>query len=153
MPSWRVLSSFHVTDTRMTPTIAPIIHRVSRWAGVVTDPTHDGATFRIGDHELARLSGGVLTVATTPALRDQLLTDGFADRVSGHADRVGYRIRSSADVPGAIRLLRVAYLHRTVDLDPDTAMPDQLHRLGASTELVALLVTPPRDGDPERQAA
>jgi hypothetical protein len=54
-------------------------------------------------------------------------------------DRVRYRVRTPADVAGAIRLLRVAYLQH------DSASGEErddhhLRRLGASPELAALLV-------------
>ena len=125
----------------MHSTIAPIAHRISQWAGVETDPTHDGVTFRIDDRELARLSArGDLAVPTTPALRDQLLTDGFADGVPGRHDQVQYRVRSPADVAGAIRLLRVAYLSGSVMHTPPVGRDDHLRRLDGSSELVALLV-------------
>ena len=130
----------------MNPTLAPIAHGVSRWAGVETDPTPEGVTFRVESHVLARLAAsGELTVPTTRALRDQLLTDGFADGVPGCPDRVRYRVRSAADVPGAIRLLRVAYLHRRAARAPHMPLDDHLRRLGASTELVALVLPADRE--------
>jgi hypothetical protein len=129
----------------MNPTIAPIITRVSRWPGVETRSSPEGATFRDAEGDLARLpASGDLVVSTRPVLRNQLLTDGFADRVPGRADRVRYRIRSAADVPGAIRLLRIAYLDRTAGGGPPATLDTHLRRLGASRELVALLVDPGR---------
>jgi hypothetical protein len=137
----------------MNSTLAPITHRVSRWSGVDTDSSHDGETFRVGGRTFAHLSRrGSLTVPTTPALRDQLLTDGFADSVPGVPALVRYRVRSPADVPGAIRLARVAYLQhagpRERAFDADT----HLRRLGASTELAALLVGPRAGGPGETSA-
>jgi hypothetical protein len=135
----------------MNPTLAPIARRVSRWAGVETESTHGGVTFRIEGIRFAYLTpDGDLAVPTVPVLRDQLLTDGFADCVPGRADEVRYRIRSPADVPGAIRLLRIAYLDRVAGRDPhvthvERLTPDRLHRLGASTELVRLLSDPRRE--------
>jgi hypothetical protein len=135
----------------MNPTLAPIARRVSRWAGVETESTHGGVTFRIEETRFGHLApDGELAVPTVPVLRDQLLTDGFADRVPGHPDRVRYRIRSPADVPGAMRLLRIAYLDRVAGRDPHVTRvghltPDRLHRLGASAELVRLLSDPRRE--------
>lgn len=130
----------------MNPTLAPITDGASRWAGVDIDPTPDGVTVRVERRVLARLATtGELTVPTTPALRDQLLTDGFADGVPGRPDRVRYRVRSAADVPGAIRLLRVAYLHRRAVHAPHVPLADHLRRLGASAELVALVVPTDRE--------
>lgn len=130
----------------MNSTLTPIAYRVSRWAGVAIDPVHDGLAFRVGSREFARLaSRGDLTVPTSPALRDQLLTDGFADSVPHRSDIVRYRVRSEADVPGAIRLLRVAYLQHTaagVRAGAPAVPDDHLRRLDASSELVALLVSP-----------
>jgi hypothetical protein len=125
----------------MNPTLAPITDGVSRWAGVDIDPIPGGVTIRVERHVLARLAtSGELTLSTTPMLRDQLLTDGFADGVPGRPDRVRYRVRSAADVTGAIRLLRVAYLHRRAARAPHVPLDDHLRRLGASAELVALVV-------------
>lgn len=126
----------------MNSTLTPIAFRVARWSGVDIDTNRDGLTFRVGPDEFARLSSrGDLTVPTTAPVRDQLLTDGFADSVPGNPDRVRYRVRSGADVSGAIRLLRVAYLQHAGT--QEAAVPSEhLHRLGGSTELVALLVGP-----------
>ncbi|WP_380677008.1 luciferase family protein [Salinigranum sp. GCM10025319] len=130
----------------MHSTLAPITRRVSRWAGVDIDPTPDGVTLRVAGHLLARLvPSGDLLVPTEPALRDQLLTEGFADPIPGRPDRVRYRVRSPADVSGAIRLLRVAYLSRLAARDPFVpvvAFDDHLRRLDGSPELLALLVGP-----------
>jgi hypothetical protein len=130
----------------MHPTLAPVTRRVSRWAGVDLDPAPDGVTLRVAGHHLARLtSSGELLVSVEPALRDQLLTEGFADAAHGCPDRVRYRVRSPADVPGAIRLLRVAYLSRLVTLGSPflpVAFDDHLRRLDGSAELHALLVGP-----------
>jgi hypothetical protein len=130
----------------MNSTLTPIAYRVARWSGVDIDPVHDGLAFRVGSREFARLSSrGDLTVPTSRALRDQLLTDGFADTVPDRSDVVRYRVRSGADVPGAIRLLRVAYLQHTaaaVRAGASVVPDDHLRRLGGSTELVALLVGP-----------
>jgi hypothetical protein len=124
----------------MNPTITPITHRVTKWLDVETVTVGEGTTFRVGGHEFAHLSAdGELTVPTSPAVRDQLLTDGFADRVRGRSDRVRYCVRSAADVPGAIRLLRIAYLHRHARAVPSSSRDDHLRRLGANTELVELL--------------
>lgn len=127
----------------MHPTLAPVTRRVSRWAGVDLDPTPDGVTLRVAGHPFARLaSSGELLVSTESALRDQLLTEGFADAVSGCPDRVRYRVRSPADVPGAIRLLRVAYLSRLGAINRPVALDDHLRRLDGSAELLALLLGP-----------
>ena len=130
----------------MYPTLAPVTRRVSRWAGVDLDSAPDGVTLRVAGHPLARLAPcGELLVPTEPVLRDQLLTEGFADAVPGRPDRVRYRVRSPADVPGAIRLLRVAYLSRLAAFDPHVptvAFADHLRRLDGSAELLALLVGP-----------
>jgi hypothetical protein len=127
----------------MDPKITPITHRVTKWRDVETVAVDGGETFRVDGREFARLSAdGHLTVPTSPALRDQLLTDGLADGVRGRPDRVTYRVRSAADVPGAIRLLRIAYLHRCTPDVPSVSRDDHLRRLGASTELVELLAHP-----------
>lgn len=127
----------------MDPKITPITHRVTKWLDVETVTGDEGTRFRVDGHEFARLfADGDLIVPTSPALRDQLLTDGFADGVRGRPDRVRYRVRTSADVPGAIRLLRIAYLQRGTPDVPSVSRDDHLRRLGASTELVELLVHP-----------
>ncbi|AUV81786.1 hypothetical protein C2R22_09095 [Salinigranum rubrum] len=132
----------------MNATLTPITGRVSHWPGVETDATREGVTFRVGTREFAHLSSrGDLTVPTSPALRDQLLTDGFADGVPRTPDRVRYRVRSAADVTGAIRLVRVAYLQHG-GVPGERLDDDHLRRLGASPELAALLVGSPASDAP-----
>ena len=100
----------------MTAAIDRIVSRVSRWPGVETAPHRFGGTaFVVAGRELGHVhDAGVVDLALTRRVRDALLTDGLADphRVVPDSAWVTYRVRSDADVPDAMRLLRLAYLWR-----------------------------------------
>ena len=132
----RHLSS--VTWSPMNQLLEPITHRTTRWAGVELTPDDAGVTLVLAGRELARLDDdGRLTVPTDTALRNQLLTDGFADRLPGRTDAVALSIRSDADVSAAMRLLRVAYVGA---VSREGGVPfDHLRRLDGSSELLSLL--------------
>lgn len=132
----RHLSS--VTWSPMNQLLDPITHRIGRWSGVELAADDAGVTLFVAGRELARLDeDGRLTVPTDTALRNQLLTDGFADRIPGRTDAVTLSIRSDADVSAAMRLLRVAYVDA---VSRDGVVPtDQLRRLHGSSELLSLL--------------
>jgi len=133
-----------------------IATRVGRWPGVASVPHRlrrdpslvDGVGFVLAGSEFGHVhDDGVVDVAVSPALRDQLLTDGLADRhrTTPGEPGVSYYVRSPADVPGAIRLCRLAYLRRLVtepaaaDLAPTVDPWAELDRLGASQPVRSVL--------------
>lgn len=129
-----------------------IVSRVANWPGVDTVPHRFGGTeFRLSTRELGHLhEAGVLDVPLSPALRDQVLTDGLADR--HHEDPtspwVSYWVRSPADVGGAIRLARLSYVYATLVVDDATTTVVEpvdartaLARLGLSPEARLLVET------------
>ncbi|ELZ60884.1 MULTISPECIES: luciferase family protein [unclassified Haloferax] len=134
----------------MTAAIDRIVSRVSRWPGVETAPHRFGGTaFVVAGRELGHVhDAGVVDLALTKRVRDALLTDGLADphRVVPDSAWVTYRVRSDADVPDAMRLLRLAYLwrllavrRRGIDLDPETNPDTDLRRLDLPADLDALV--------------
>ncbi|ELZ71120.1 hypothetical protein C5B91_05885 [Haloferax sp. Atlit-10N] len=134
----------------MTTSIDRIVSRVSRWPGVETAPHRFGGTeFLVAGREIGHVhDAGVVDLALTKRARDVLLTDGLADphHVLPDSAWVTYRVRSAADVPGAMRLLRLAYLwrllalrRRGVDLDPAIDPDTDLRRLGLPADLDALV--------------
>ncbi|ADE03464.1 luciferase domain-containing protein [Haloferax volcanii] len=140
----------------MTAAIDRIVSRVSRWPGVETAPHRFGGTaFVVAGRELGHVhDAGVVDLALTRRVRDALLTDGLADphRVVPESTWVTYRVRSDADVPDAMRLLRLAYLwrllavrRRGIDLDPETDPDTDLRRLELPADLDALVRATFRD--------
>ncbi|RDZ40587.1 hypothetical protein C5B89_01145 [Haloferax sp. Atlit-47N] len=140
----------------MTAAIDRIVSRVSRWPGVETAPHRFGGTaFVVAGRELGHVhDAGVVDLALTRRVRDALLTDGLADphRVVPESTWVTYRVRSDADVPDAMRLLRFAYLwrllavrRRGIDLDPETDPETDLRRLELPADLDALVRATFRD--------
>jgi len=134
----------------MTAAIDRIVSRVSRWPGVETAPHRFGGTaFVVAGRELGHVhDAGVVDLALTKRVRDALLTDGLADphRVVPDSAWVTYRVRSDADVPDAMRLLKLAYLwrllavrRRGIDLDPETDPDTDLRRLELPADLDALV--------------
>lgn len=146
----------------MTAAIDRIVSRVSRWPGVETAPHRFGGTaFVVAGRELGHVhDAGVVDLALTRRVRDALLTDGLADphRVVPDSAWVTYRVRSDADVPDAMRLLRLAYLwrllavrRRGIDLDPETDPDTDLRRLELPADLDALLRATFRDSLDRRE--
>ena len=79
------------------------------------DPPVEGTLIRVGETVVAGLrDDGLLDLPVDRRLRDHLLTEGRADRhpTAPAADRLSYRITGSADVTGAMWLLRVTHLAR-----------------------------------------
>lgn len=97
-----------------------VVRRVGRWPDVsIVERSDGGSEFRLEGREIGHVhEGGRVDVCLTCELRDQVLTDGLADRHSPPHDRswVSYLIRERSDVGGAIRLLRLAYLRRLLEL-------------------------------------
>ena len=133
-----------------------IASRVGRWPGVASVPHRlrrdpslvDGVGFVLAGGEFGHVhDDGVVDVTLSPALRDQLLTDGLADRhrTTPRESRVSYYVRSPADVPGAIRLCRLAYLCRLVtdpaaaELAPTVDPWGEIARLETSQTVQSLL--------------
>ncbi|WEL25749.1 luciferase domain-containing protein [Haloferax volcanii] len=146
----------------MTAAIDRIVSRVSRWPGVETAPHRFGGTaFVVAGRELGHVhDAGVVDLALTRRVRDALLTDGLADphRVVPDSAWVTYRVRSDADVPDAMRLLRLAYLwrllavrRRGIDLDPETDPDTDLRRLELPADLDALVRATFRDSLDRRE--
>ncbi len=132
-----------------------IVSTAGSWSGVELASLSGGGTvLSVAGREFAHVHpSGVVDVPTTRELRDQLLTDGIADRHHAwpRSSWVTYRVRSRADVPGAVRLLRFAYLCQLLALEnrsarrgddpvPGVDADAELARLGVSPELAELAV-------------
>ena len=146
------------------PTVESILRVAGSWSGVERTSAGDAAALSVAGREFGRVGdSGVVDVPTTRGLRNQLLTDGLADRhrVRPRSSWVTYRVRSSADAPGAVRLLRFAYLCRLLALsnraarrgDPDPVGVNadaeaELLRLGVSRDLTDLTLGTYRRGVP-----
>ena len=133
--------------------IASVVDRVAEWDGVEAMSCPDGSIeLRVGGTALGQVSEtGVVDLAFSPEIRDQLLTEGRADRhyAEPRSSWVSVRLRTAEDVRDVLWLLRLAYLCRvreqTVeggsseerggDLDVD----DEFTRLELSTSLDVLV--------------
>ncbi|ELZ98931.1 hypothetical protein C440_01205 [Haloferax mucosum ATCC BAA-1512] len=148
----------------MTASIDRIVSRVARWPGVETAPHRFGGTeFRVAGKEIGHVhDAGVVDLAITKSIRDSLLTDGLADphHVLPDSAWVTYRVRSEVDVPGAMRLLRLAYLwrllalrRRGIDFEQTCDIEAELDRLDLSFELDGIVRTTFRDVIQRREPA
>ena len=113
-----------------------IVSPAGSWPGVNVRSGSDGVTrFVVDGREIAHLHApGTLDVATTFPIRNQLLTDGAADRhhARPRSSWVSYRVRSRADVPGGLRLLRLAYLCRRLALENRAVRAGRRHDVAES---------------------
>ncbi|KAB1188466.1 MULTISPECIES: luciferase family protein [Haloferax] len=136
----------------MTASIDRIVSLVVQWPGVETAPHRFGGTeFLVAGKEIGHVHDvGIVDLAITKAVRDSLLTDGLADphHVLPDSAWVTYRVRSDADEPDAIRLLRLAYLWRVlalrrrgIDIDPTLVPDEELQHLAFPAELDSLVRT------------
>ena len=141
-----------ITDT----TVESIVSTAGSWPGVeLASLTGGDAVLSVAGREFARVhASGLVDVPTTRLLRNQLLTDGIADRhhARPRSSWVTYRVRSRADAPGAVRLLRFAYLCRLLALGNRSArrgdwgsgvgadLDAEFERLGVSRDLIELAV-------------
>lgn len=136
-----------VTITASAETPAPASPRPERADGEdPAGPPVEGSLIRYDETVIAGLrTDGLLDVPVTRRLRDQLLTEGRADRhpVTPTGDRVSYRIGGPADVSGAMWLLRVAYLAHCCRTDrlPPTVVSRRTRQLRLSPELARLVRT------------
>lgn len=110
------------------PQLNGALHEVARtvaaWPGVVSaahwdlyEPTRaDGADFYLGEQEIGHLHlYGEAHIATNPALRDDLLRRGVAQRFRYAGDQtyagwVQCEVRSMKDATAAIECFRLNYL-------------------------------------------
>ena len=102
-------------------TVERIVSTVGTWPGVKSaSPSGGDTVLSVEGREFGRVgASGVIDVPATRALRNQMLTDGIADRHHAwpRSSWVTYRVRSPADAEGAVRLLRFAYLCRLLALE------------------------------------
>ena len=86
---------------------------VLNWPGVTTGiHRFGGAEFRVGSQEIGHLHGhGLLDMLFTRAVRDQIVEAHFArpHHIFPQSAWVSYDVRSIADVPAALTLLRRNY--------------------------------------------
>lgn len=127
--------------------VESILRVVGAWPGVERTSAGHDTVLSVAGREFARVDlSGAVDVPTTRGLRNQLLTDGLADRhrVRPRSSWVTYRVRSPADAPGAVRLLRFAYLCRLFALSNRAARrgePSTVFGVDADAELLCLGVS------------
>ena len=141
-----------------------VVRRVTNWPGVETT-AHPGGDveLRVGTAVLGAAHDTGVDLAFSPAIRDQLLTEGRADRhrTDPRSSWVSFRVRTAADVRDVIWLLRFAYLcclqrqTESVDGAPTQRVDvdDEFDRLGLSTSLRVLARQPPTTSERPTQTA
>lgn len=86
---------------------------VLAWPGVTTKIHRFGGTeFNLGKREIGHLHGnGLLDIPFPKAIRDEVVQSGAAQphHIFPHSGWVSVYLRSEADVPGAVTLLRRNY--------------------------------------------
>lgn len=86
---------------------------VLAWPGVTTKIHRFGGTeFNLGKREIGHLHGnGLLDIPFPKAIRDEVVQSGAAQphHIFPHSGWVSFYLRSEADVPGAVTLLRRNY--------------------------------------------
>ncbi len=92
---------------------ARIVETVAAWEGITPGPHRFGGTeFRFRRGEIGHLhEGGLVDVAFPKPVRDELVRAGKArpHHVLPESGWVSFTVRSEADVPAAVALLRFAY--------------------------------------------
>jgi hypothetical protein len=93
------------------------LHQIERavlsWPGITVKIHRFGGTeFNLGPREVGHLHGnGLLDIPFTKALRDEIVSAGEArpHHIFPRSAWISYSVRSKADLPGAISLLRRNY--------------------------------------------
>jgi hypothetical protein len=142
-----------------------VVRRVTNWPGVETTTHPDGdVELRVGTGLLGYAhETGVVELAFSSAVRDQLLTEGRADRhhTDPRSSWVSLRVRTAEDIRDVLWLLRFAYLcclqRLTESEDGVTTqrldLDEEFDRLGVSVSLRVLARQPPTTSEPPTQTA
>lgn len=142
-----------------TPEIEHVLTHVSTWPGVDLRTNPDGGVeFVVGGVVVGSAHGDVVDFVFSSSIRDQLLTEGRADRhySDPRSSWVSVRVRTAEDLRDVRWLLRLGYLccltGRLHDRG-DTTLPTvdihrEFERLDLSTSLrllVSRTAQPPQD--------
>lgn len=125
---------------------------VSAWPGVEVVPHRfGGREFRLGERELGHLHGDRLLDLPFPVrIRKQLVADGRAaeHHILPETGWVSFHIRTAADVPAAIELLRLNYDRPWLAVPSDTVEgpPEGGHYMKGAPEGGHYLDGPPEGG-------
>lgn len=117
---------------------------VSDWPGIEIEP-HDrgGNEFTLDGREIGHIHGDRLVdIPFTKRIRDVLIEEERAEKhhVVPDSGWISYHIRSDEDVPGAIWLLRLSYLHHLTVLRKQGQTPDS-DAIDVDAELSELAVS------------
>ncbi|MGM0592502.1 MAG: luciferase family protein [Halobacteriota archaeon] len=133
--------------------IEAIADRASRWPGVETAPhRYGGIEFRLLGRKIGHVHDvGLLDLPVSRAVRNQLLTEGRADRhhVLPTSSWITFYVRDFADVRDGLWVLRLSYLdalgairNRDSDAVLEVDVGWEFDRLSLSPELArAISVT------------
>lgn len=137
-----------------SPYIDHVLDHVTDWPGVDPVACPDGTVeLYVGDSLAGHVyDTGLVDLAFDRAIRDQLLTEGRADRHHREPDSgwVSAWLRAPQDIRDVRWLLRLAYLchlrdlpsEQTRTLAPEVDVGGEVDRLGLSTALRVLVTRP-----------
>lgn len=120
------------------------VQNVSSWPGVSIHPHRfGGREFRFANGEIGHVhAGGILDVPFPRAIRDALVEEALAEQHQWvpNSGWVTYRIRSEADLPHALWLMRLSYLRYVLKraADPHKLLEDEFQQLQLSPPLRSL---------------
>jgi hypothetical protein len=98
--------------------VEQVISAVGKWEGVQRASHRFGAVeWRLGRVEIGHIHReGMLDIPFTVAIRDQLLAEGRTGphHILPETGNTTFYLRDEADVPRAIWLVRVSYVHKAI---------------------------------------
>ena len=131
----------------MSYLIDQIVAEVRTWNGIETGPHRFGGTeFSLEGREIGHVhQGGLVDIGYSPALRDELVAEGYAQPHHIYPDSpwTSFYVRQEADVQRAIWLFRVSLLRHYVALARHAAHHPQLPTLDIPAELAQLHLSDP----------
>jgi Luciferase len=101
-------------ETKLQDYLKEIQQEAASWPGVTASPHRfGGVEFNLGKAEIGHIHrGGTLDIPLPLKIRDQLLREGLVEKHHFLPDSgwITFNVRSDADLPRAVWLLRLSYL-------------------------------------------
>jgi hypothetical protein len=135
-------------ELHRSSTLEALVAGVRSWPGMAVVPHRfGGIEFRMGRIELGHVhADGTLDLQFPLALRDRLIHEGWAaiHHVLPVSNWVTFYVGTNADVPQALRLVRLAYVRQRLHVaaNDDEAI-HEVTQLDASPELLETLLSVP----------
>lgn len=137
----------------MRTDVETLIQTVSGWPRVGIAPHRFGGTeFQLGNVEVGHVhSNGLVDIPFTRRLREQLVAGGDAElhHILPETGWISFYMHGDADVPQALRLMRLSYLQKLRRDPAFTAdvLRAELDALGFGAPVDGLLLPGSRDAD------